>query len=107
LPRGDCSEGQQISQAVYLEVEKTGRTTISIDWCGATRKWQRENLAGHTAFSCLTRMRRRRFIKYLKPVQIKTACLQPEKVVLCGVRRPVAALQTIRLIYAQASSISL
>jgi hypothetical protein len=77
-------------------------------------------------------MRRRRFIKYLKPVQIKTACLPPEKVVLSGVRRlvaafrsrpesccfgqvspqkekrrPVAALHTIRLIYAQASNISL
>jgi hypothetical protein len=65
---------------------------------------------------------------WLKPVQIKTACLQPEKVVLSGVRRlvavfrsrpeacysgqvssqnekrrPVAALHTVRLIYAQAS----
>jgi hypothetical protein len=44
---------------------------------------------------------------YLKPVQIKTACLPPEKVVLSGVQRLVAALHTVRLIYAQASLISL
>jgi mono/diheme cytochrome c family protein len=39
-------------------------------------------------------------------VQIKTACLPPEKVVLSGVRRLVAALHTIRLIYAQASPLT-
>jgi hypothetical protein len=65
----------------------------------------------------------------MKPVQIKTACLQPEKVVLSGVRRlvaafrfgpescyggqvspqnekrrPVAVLRAVRLIYAQDSN---
>jgi hypothetical protein len=39
----------------------------------------------------------------MKPVQIKTACSQPEKVVLSGVRRLVAALHSVRLIYAQTS----